>query len=401
MQYTKEEVIQFVQQEDVKFIRLAFCDVYGKQKNISILSEQIESAFAYGVAVDSSAIAGFGGPVYADLLLHPEPDTLSILPWRPEHGRVVRMYCHITYADGKPFECDTRSFLKEAVAFAQQKGVEFQFGSEQEFYLFELGEDGEPTGVPYDKAGYMDIAPEDRGENIRREICLTLEQMGISPESSHHEEGPGQNEIDFMYSNPLTAADNVLTLQTIVKTVAHRNGLYADFSPKPLAGKPGNGFHITVSLKEDHHSQNLTHVMAGILDKAVEMTVFLNPADASYDRLGREKAPKYVAWSSENRSQFMRLPSLVQHGRRAELRSPDSMANPYLAYALLIYAGMEGIEKQLALPPVTNFEIGGTPKDALKQYRQLPESLEAAQQKAAQSEFIREIFPEKLLKAYI
>lgn len=243
MKYSKQEVMQYVEEEDVKFIRLAFCDVFGKQKNVSIMPEELPRAFEYGIAFDASAIAGFGDESRSDLLLHPDAETLMILPWRPEHGRVVRMFCSISYPDGKPFACDTRTLLKQAAAQAAAEGYAFAFGAEQEFYLFKLDEDGEPTQEPYDKAGYMDIAPEDKGENIRREICLTLEQMGIRPESSHHEEGPGQNEIDFRYSDPLTAADNVITFQTIVRTVAHRNGLFADFSPKPLKEKPGNGFH--------------------------------------------------------------------------------------------------------------------------------------------------------------
>ena len=189
MKYSKEEVIQYVQEDDVKFIRLAFCDVFGKQKNISIMAEELPRAFEYGIAFDASAIEGFGDETNSDLLLHPDPDTLMLLPWRPEHGKVVRMFSSITYPDGTPFECDTRTLLKTAIADAAKAGYSFTFGTEQEFYLFNLDESGKPTKIPYDNAGYMDIAPEDRGENVRREICLTLEQMGIQPERSHHEEG--------------------------------------------------------------------------------------------------------------------------------------------------------------------------------------------------------------------
>ena len=248
MKYSKEEVLQYVQEDDVKFIRLAFCDVFGKQKNISIMPDELLRAFEYGIAFDASAIAGFGDETYSDLLLHPDPQTLMLLPWRPEHGKVVRMFSSVSYPDGTPFACDTRSLLKRAIEDAKAAGYTFSFGAEQEFYLFTLDENGNPTKQPYDHAGYMDIAPDDRGENIRREICLTLEQMGIRPESSHHEEGPGQNEIDFRYSDALTAADNALTFQTIVKTVARSNGLYADFSAKPLEHAPGNGFHINMSV---------------------------------------------------------------------------------------------------------------------------------------------------------
>ena len=328
MKYSKEEVMQYVQEEDVKFIRLAFCDVFGKQKNISIMPEELPRAFEYGIAFDASAIAGFGDESRCDLLLHPDPETLMILPWRPEHGKVVRMFTYITYPDGTPFECDTRSLLKKAMDDAKKAGYSFAFGAEQEFYLFELDEKNKPTTIPYDEAGYMDIAPEDRGENIRREICLTLEQMGIRPESSHHEEGPGQNEIDFRYSDALTAADNAMTFQTIVKTIARRNGLWADFSAKPLDDKPGNGFHINMSVKPNETSKNLCYMIAGILDKIEEMTVFLNPTENSYKRFGHSKAPGYISWSDENRSQLVRIPAAVGEYRRAELRSPDPTANP-------------------------------------------------------------------------
>ena len=181
MKYSNDEVIQYIVEEDVKFIRLTFCDVFGKQKNISIMSDELPRAFKYGIAIDGSAIAGFGDETHSDLLLHPEAETLMFLPWRPEHGRVVRMFCSISYPDGRPFECDCRSLLKKAVKTAQEAGCSFFFGAEQEFYLFKLDENGNPTRKPYDTAGYMDIAPEDKGENIRREICLTLEQMGIHP----------------------------------------------------------------------------------------------------------------------------------------------------------------------------------------------------------------------------
>ena len=210
MKYSKEEVMQYVFEDDVKFIRLAFCDVFGKQKNISIMPEELPRAFEYGITIDGSAIKGFGDETHSDLLLHPDAETLMVLPWRPEHGKVVRMFTSITYPDGRPFECDTRSLLKNAVSVANKNGYQFFFGAEQEFYLFKLDENGEPTKIPHDHASYMDIAPEDKGENVRREICLTLEQMGIRPESSHHEEGPGQNEIDFRYSDPLSAADNAM-----------------------------------------------------------------------------------------------------------------------------------------------------------------------------------------------
>ena len=359
MKYSKEEVLEYIAEEDVKFIRLAFCDVFGKQKNISIMPEEMPRAFEQGIAFDASAIAGFGDETHSDLFLHPDPETLNWLPWRPEQGKVVRMFCSITYPDGTPFNCDTRSLLKKAIEDAKKAGYTFYFGAEQEFYLFETDERGLPTKIPYDNAGYMDIAPEDKGENVRREICLTLEQMGIRPESSHHEEGPGQNEIDFQYTEALTAADNVMTFQTVVKTVAKRNGLYADFSPKPIKKAPGNGFHINISVKsrdekgirQEKDPGDLYRMIAGVLDKTVPMTVFLNPTEDSYARLGQMKAPKYVSWSEENRSQLIRIPAAVSDEyRRAELRSPDPMANPYIAFTLIIRAGLMGIMNDMALP---------------------------------------------------
>ena len=400
MKYSKEEVLQYVREEDVKFIRLAFCDVFGKQKNISIMPEELPRAFEYGIAFDASAITGFGDETSCDLLLHPEPETLMLLSWRPEHGKVVRMFSHITYPDGKPFECDTRKLLKNAIEDAKKAGYSFSFGSEQEFYLFCLDENGNPTHEPYDNAGYMDIAPEDRGENVRREICLTLEQMGIRPESSHHEEGPGQNEIDFRYSDALTAADNTMTFQTIVKTVARRNGLYADFSPKPIKNQPGNGFHINMSVKPNESSENLCYMIAGILEKSEEMTAFLNPTENSYARFGQNKAPAYISWSSENRSQLVRVPAAIGEYRRAELRSPDPGANPYLAFALIIYAGLYGIQNKLPLPDVNNINLYKADFETLKKFKKLPENLETACKIAAESEFIKEHIPAAILDIY-
>ena len=336
MKYTPEEVIQFVQEEDIKFIRLAFCNVYGKQHNVAIMPSELKRAFAYGIAFDASAVDGFGGEIRSDLLLHPDPSTLIQLPWRPEQGKAVRMFCDISYPDGRPFERDTRNILKKAVADASALGCQFAFGAEMEFYLFRVDEYGDTTKIPYDRAGYMDIAPDDKGETIRREICLMLEQMGIQPESSHHESGPGQNEIDFRYSDPLTAADHAITFHTVVRTVAAQNGLCANFSPKPLPDWDGNGMHINISAQCDEAAQPLPSVIAGILENIRDMTLFLNPCEESYRRLGHDKAPQYVTWSAENRSQLIRIPAAVGEYRRAELRSADPTANPYIAYALLI-----------------------------------------------------------------
>lgn len=399
MVYSKDEIMQYVLEEDVKFIRMAFCDIYGRQKNISIMPQELSRAFNYGIAVDASAIEGFGGEVHSDLLLKPEPDTLSVLPWRPEHGRVVRMFCAVYTPDGKPFECDTRAILRRAAEDAKKEGITFAFGSEMEFYLFNRDENGEPTKTPYDNAGYMDIAPDDKGENVRREICLTLEQMGITPESSHHEEGPGQNEIDFRYSDPIAAADNAVTFRAVVNTIAARNGLYADFSPKPLPDKPGNGMHINISAKGE--GDVMQGIISGILKNISDMTVFLNTTDASFLRFGSDKAPKFISWSSENRSQLIRIPAAHGEYKRAELRSPDPMCNPYIAFALLMRAGLAGIREKDSLPEAADINLYTAPESVKAQYKTLPQTLEEAKEAAKHSKFIEEALPHAIVKHYV
>lgn len=399
MKYSKEEVLQYVAEEDVKFVRLVFCDVFGRQKNISIMPDELNRAFTHGIAFDASAIAGFGDEAHSDLFLHPDPETLAWLPWRPEHGKVVRMFCSITYPDGTPFECDTRSLLKSAVEDAKKAGYSFYFGAEQEFYLFELDEKGLPTKIPYDNAGYMDIAPEDRGENVRREICLTLEQMGIYPESSHHEEGPGQNEIDFRYSDALSAADDFMTFQTAVKTIARRNGLCADFSPKPLEKAPGNGFHINCSAKPNSQVVE-DQMVAGILEKIAQMTLFLNSTEQSYKRLGQMKAPKYISWSKENRSQLVRIPAAADEYKRVELRSADPQSNPYIAFTLMIRACLFGIENKLPLPDPVNLNLFSTEKLTAPGLEKLPDSLQAAKEIAKKDDWLKNNLPARILEIY-
>ena len=391
--YSYDEVMTFVEEEDVKFIRLAFCDIHGRQKNISIMPNQLKKAFSDGISFDASAVDGFGDIVKSDLFLHPDPSTLTILPWRPSHGRVVRMFCDIKYPDGRHYENDCRYILKRATEEAAKKGISCFFGSELEFYLFKTDENGEPTKEPFDHAGYMDIAPDDKGENVRREICFTLLDMGISPESSHHEEGPGQNEIDFRYSGALNAADNAITFKSVIHTVARRNGLFADFSPKPLLHESGNGMHINISLRSEGGRDYTDNFMAGILAHIVEMTAFLNPTEDSYKRLGEHKAPKYVTWSPENRSQLIRIPAEKGEYKRIELRSPDPCANPYIAYALLIYAGLDGIEKNLKPSEPLNVNLYTAGTEITDRLTNLPDTLAKARAAAANSEFIKRILP--------
>lgn len=396
MIYTADEVFDFVEQEDVKFIRLTFCDTRGKQKNISILPSELKRAFEQGISFDASAINGFGGEEKSDLLLFPDPSTLNILPWRPSHGKVVRMFCDIRRPDGTPFERDSRTILRRAVADAKANGITVRFGAEIEFYLFKTDENGEPTKIPFDRAGYMDVAPEDKGENVRREICLTLLDIGIQPESSHHEEGPGQNEIDFHYNDALSAADDAMNFVTVVKAAALRNGLYADFSPKPLENESGNGLHINLSVKSRDGKDYTPSFMAGVMAHIKELTAFLNPVPESYLRFGKCKAPKYIAWSHENRSQLIRIPAAKGEYERFELRSPDPAANPYLAYALLIYAGLDGIKNNLTPPQEVSLNPNMISDAELQGLDVLPATIEEAIALAEQSEFVRRVLGEDL-----
>ncbi len=400
MNHTEQELMKQIEEEDVKFIRLSFCDIYGVQKNISIQRSELPRAFEKGIGIDASYINGFGGDYGKDIWLHPETDTITVLPWRPEHGKVVRMFCTLTYEDGTPVETDTRALLKNAVKYAQSKGYRFHFKSELQFYLFKTDGDGENTGVPYDNAGYMDIAPLDKGENVRREICLTLEQMGIDPESSHHEAGPGQNEIDFRYADPITAADDTVTFLSVVRTIAARNGLYADFSPKPIKDKTSSALHISVSTKAKSGEDVTDAAIAGILHNIAGMTVFLNPRTESFERFGKHKAPKYITWSQTNRSQLIFARYTENGNRCAQLRSPDPQANPYLAYALMIYAIMDGIENNRALPQPTDENVTHFMNADTTEPQKLPDSLKKARTEAANSELVQKIIPPAVTRAY-
>ncbi len=398
--YDLKTISDYIEEEDVKFIRLAFVDIYGNQKNISVMPHELERVFLHGVSIDGAAIKGFDSNVKSDLILKPDTNTIQRLPWRPSQGRVIRMYCNIKNPDGSDFECDTRTILIKAIEEAKKYGLTFNFGSEIEFYLFKTDELGEPTSVPFDKAGYMDIAPEDKGENVRREICLTLEEMGILPVGSHHEEGPGQNEIDFRYSDALSASDDATTFKGVVKTIAARNGLYASFDPKPIINAPGNGQHINISV-ESNDEKDICYAIEGILEHAREMTAFFNTTEKSYERLGKMMAPKYVSWSSENRSELIRIPAANGKYKRIEFRQADPMTNPYLAYTLLIYAAIDGIKNKKALREPVNYNLYTAPKEVLDKLELLPETLEEAKKVAKDSEFIKKILNQRIIDNYL
>ena len=411
LHYTTSEAIEFIEENDVKFIRLAFCDIFGVQKNISIMPGELARAFREGISFDAAAFPGFASPDGSDLLLFPDPTTLSILPWRPSQGRVVRFYCEIRQPDGQPFPGDGRFLLRQAVRRARERDLTCKFGTECEFYLFQRDEAGYPTHLPHDRAGYCDIAPLDRAENVRRQVCLTLEEMGIQPERSHHEQGPGQNEIDFQYASPLAAADNLTTFKSVIKTVASLNGLFASFLPKPIPGQPGSGLHINISLfqggrniietEKGVHSEISEQFISGILRRAHELAAFLNPLTNSYARFGEFEAPRFVSWSHQNRSQLVRIPAAHGDFRRMELRAPDPTANPYLAFTLLIHAGLEGIADRLTLPPACNHDLFTAPADVLAQYELLPGTLHEALEYTQHSAFISSIIPEPLLSSYL
>lgn len=411
MNTTVKEVLQFVEENDVKFIRLAFCDPFGTQKNIAIMPDELPGAFEYGVSIDAVAIKAFRDVTQSDLLLYPDPATLTVLPWRPGPGRVVRFFCDIKNPDGSVFAHDSRYLLKDVIRQYEELGYVCKIGAECEFYLFKTDENGEPTQVTLDRGGYLDIAPLDKGENIRREMALCLEEMGIHVESSHHEQGPGQNEIDFKFSDALSTADNLLTFKSVVKAIAARNGLFASFMPKPLLSEPGSGLHVNLSISQNGynifknstqgHSDIAESFIAGILAKTPEITMFLNPLCNSYERLGRFEAPKYVSWSYQNRSQLVRIPAAMGERVRMELRSPDPSINPYLAFALIMGAGLEGIKSNMELPKSVDANLYTADESITGTLTRLPDSLEKAIELASDSSLVKSVIGEELLSRVI
>lgn len=408
MDKTISEILEFVEENDIKFIRLQFCDVFGELKNISIMSSELEKAFSHGISFDASSINGFLTIEDSDLFLVPDPSTLAILPWRPQEGRVARFFCYIKTPSGEHFEGDCRYLLKKTVEELRLKDYTAKVGPECEFYLFKTDDEAEPLLVPQDRAEYFDVAPFDKGENVRREICLTLEEMGLKPESSHHESGPGQNEIDVKYDNPVESADNFITLKSVVKTIAGLNGLYASFIPKPLFTQSGSGLHINLSLfKEDKnifkinngHSKKAESFIAGIMYRIKEITAILNPIINSYKRFGSHEAPKYITWSHKNRSQLIRIPASTGEYSRMELRSADGTCNPYLAFALLIKAGLEGIELERKLPKA--FDGNAYNINESMQLDTLPATLDEAIKFMKSSDFVKDTIGEFLFNKFI
>ena len=385
---TFEDIEAYVEEENVQFIRLAFFDALGVQKNVAVMPSELKRAFRDGVSIDASSIAGYDLQERSDLFLKPDLSTVTVVPWRPVDGRVVRIFCDVVMPDGQPFARSPRQYLKQAVKTAREEGISVNFGPEMEFYVFRQDENGGHTYIPQDQAGYMDIDPVDQGDNLRRDVCFSMLQMGITPEASHHESGPGQNEIDFHYSNPLTAADNTATVKWAIRSIANSMGLWADFTPKPLRDYPGSGMHLNISVSGDDGQNHLPEFMAGVMKYIRDITLFLNPTDKSYARFGQMEAPQYISWSEQNRSQLIRIPAASSP--RMELRSPDAMCNPYLAFALIIYAGLEGIRQNLYTAD----------PDLTKKLEKLPINIGEAVQCARRSEFISRYVPKEYMDLY-
>ena len=407
MDQTIAEILEFVEENDIKFIKLQFCDIFGEMKNISIMSSQLRKAFMDGISFDASSIKGFLNIEESDLFLFPDPSTLTILPWRPQEGRVARFFCYIKTPEGEIFEGDSRKVLENTVKEFWELGYTAKIGPECEFYLFKTDDEGEPILIPHDTAGYFEVAPFDKGENIRREICLTLEEMGLKPETSHHESGPGQNEIDFKYDDALISADNSITFKNVIKTIASLNGLHASFMPKPIINKSGSGLHINLSIeKEDKnifhndgvHSVEAESFIAGIMDRMREITAILNPTINSYKRFGAFEAPKYITWSHKNRSQLIRIPASTGMYSRMELRSADNTCNPYLAFALLIHAGMEGIKKKKVLPKAVE---GNLYNMQIERLEKLPMTLKEALDEMSKSQFVKDVLGEFIYNKFL
>lgn len=391
--YTKEDILRMVAEEDVQFIRMQFTDIFGQMKNVAITASQIEKAVNNQIMMDGSSIEGFVRIEESDQYLWPDLDTFTVLPWRPQYGKVARLICDVHNPDGTPFVGDPRGVLKRVLARAEAMGLEFNAGPECEFFLFQTDENGDPTIRTSDRAGYFDLGPLDHGEGTRREICLALEEMGFEIEASHHEVAAGQHEIDFKYAPALTAADNIMTLKLAVKTLAQQNGLHATFMPKPVAGTAGSGMHVNMSLfrggknafydeSGDKQLSTLAYqFLAGLMEHASGFVALTNPLVNSYKRFvpGFE-APCFIAWSAGNRSALIRVPTPRGQETRLELRCPDPSCNPYLALAACLAAGLDGIERGLTPPPETTenlFALSQAEKDA-RGIRRLPSTLEEA-----------------------
>jgi len=401
----KMKVLKQAEEWGVKFVRLQFTDIFGVLKNVAIPIDQLPKALNNELMFDGSSIEGFVRIEESDMYLYPDPDTFVIFPWRPREGTVARLICDIYNPDGTPFAGCPRNTLKRVVAEAKEMGFVMNVGPEAEFFLFHTDQSGRPTLETHDQASYFDLTPVDLGEEARRDMVLTLEQMGFEIEASHHEVAPGQHEIDFKYADALTTADRIATFKFVVRTIAQRHGLHATFMPKPIYGINGSGMHCNISLFRDGEnafydpqgelglSDIAYHFIAGIMAHARALTAITNPTVNSYKRLvpGYE-APVYIAWSPRNRSPLIRIPAKRGPSTRIEVRHPDPSANPYLAIAVLLKAGLDGIKKKLQPPPPVYKNIYAlSPEELAREgIGVLPSSLEEALAELEKDEVIKE-----------
>lgn len=414
--YTKQDIMRRIEEEDIEFIRLQFTDMFGALKNVAITSSQLGKALDNKCMFDGSSIEGFVRIEESDMYLYPDLDTFETFPWRPQQGKVARLICDVYKADGTPFEGDPRYVLRRVLKEAEDMGYSFDVGPECEFFLFHTDDNGMPTTISHEKASYFDISPLDLGENARRDMVLTLEDMGFEIEASHHEVAPAQHEIDFKYGPALATADNIMTFKLVVKSMAKRHGLFASFMPKPLYGVAGSGMHTNMSLTkkgknifndpkgENGLSKEAYYFIAGIMKHIKGITAIANPLVNSYKRLvpGHE-APVYIAWSATNRSPLIRIPASRGAGTRVELRSPDPAANPYLLLALCLAAGLDGIKNKIEPPKAVNSNIFELSEKEMKKAKieSLPSSLHQAIKEMEADPFIREVLGDHVFSKYV
>ncbi|MCR5746679.1 MAG: type I glutamate--ammonia ligase [Lachnospiraceae bacterium] len=415
--YTREEIIRYVEEEDVEFIRLQFTDVYGTMKNMAVTKGQLVKAMNNECLFDGSLIEGFARSEESDMYLYPDLTTFVTFPWRPQTGKVARFICDIYRSDGTRFEGDPRYILQKVGKEANDLGYTFQVGPECEFFLFNTDENGNPTTNTNEKAGYFDLAPLDTGENARRDMVLMLEEMGFDILSSEHEKSPAQHEIDFMFDEGMKTADNIQTFKFAVKTIARRHGLHATFMPKPRNDLYGSGMHLNISLEKngrnvfyskdsaDGLSDEARYFIGGLMAHVDALSALTNPTVNSYKRLNPvdAKAPVYTAWSFTNRTALIRVPSSMKEHTRIDFRSPDSSSNPYLALAVCLAAGLDGIRNKTEAPkPVEGniFKMSAAEREKAG-IRSLPESLGKAIDALEKDEFIKSVLGKELAERYI
>ncbi|MDD3652633.1 MAG: type I glutamate--ammonia ligase [Desulfotomaculaceae bacterium] len=414
--FTNDDLRKLAKDLGVKFVRLQFTDIFGILKNVAITVEQLDKALDGELMFDGSSIEGFVRIEESDMYLRPDPSTFVTFPWKPQEGAVARFICDIYDHDRKPFEGDPRYVLRRAIQEAAEMGYTMNVGPEAEFFLFHVDNEGKPTTITQDNAGYFDLTPVDRGENARRDMVLTLEQMGFEIEASHHEVAPGQHEIDFKFSEALDIADKVVTFKFVVRTIAQQHGLHATFMPKPIFGISGSGMHMNMSLMKDGSnafydkgandglSKDCLYFVGGLMKHAKAISAIVNPTVNSYKRLvSGYEAPVYIAWSARNRSPLIRIPAKRGMSTRIELRNPDPACNPYLAMAVCLKAGLEGIKNKISPPNPCNRNIYEmTPAERIKLgIDSLPGSLQEAIQELEKDEVIQNALGEHILNRFV